>query len=323
MTDRHGPTCVAVINMKGGVGKTTVAALLGRYASMTLELKVLAVDLDPQANLSQAFMGGPRYSRFLNDRSPSIVEIFSGYRPPSPSTTSPGPLAMVSLQFERLPVPVGDEAVVAVAGEEGQLGTGRGLHPPDDEPHRGSVGLTFKGSVGGLGHIGGTVHPVGYGRPIRLGYGLDEIAQAFVLADGDGVADIHLAADGDDGVGIEAAVGPHRELTSGAGVAHPSHRLAQEVGSTPNSVGPALAQPGHQHVPGAGGHGQQRVIAPLAGIAVVSRPLLGQSVSLADGRIQVDGQGRVAGSGTGLPGACQQLAAHPVQLADVAPTEAA
>ena len=75
MTDRHGPTCVAVINMKGGVGKTTVAALLGRYASMTLGLKVLAVDLDPQANLSQAFMGGPRYSRFLNERSPSIVEI--------------------------------------------------------------------------------------------------------------------------------------------------------------------------------------------------------------------------------------------------------
>ena len=102
-----------------------------------------------------------------------------------------------------------------------------------------------------------TVHPVDgplapHGRPIRLGYGLDEIAQAFVLADGDGVADIHLAADGDDGVGIEAAVGPHRELTSGAGVAHPSHRLAQEVGgaATPNSVGPALAQPGHQHVVG-------------------------------------------------------------------------
>lgn len=94
MNDRHGPTCVAVINMKGGVGKTTVAALLGRYASLTLGLSVLAVDLDPQANLSQAFMGGPRYSRFLNDRSPSIVEIFEGYRPPSPNTTSSAPLAI-------------------------------------------------------------------------------------------------------------------------------------------------------------------------------------------------------------------------------------
>ena len=94
MNDRHSPTCVAVINMKGGVEKTTVAALLRRYASLTLGLNVLAVDLDPQANLSQAFMGGPRYSRFLNDRSPSIVEIFDGYRPPSPNTTSSAPLAI-------------------------------------------------------------------------------------------------------------------------------------------------------------------------------------------------------------------------------------
>ena len=34
----------------------------------------------------------------------------------------------------------------------------------------------------------------------RERFGPDQIAQAFVLADGDGVADIHLAADGDDGV---------------------------------------------------------------------------------------------------------------------------
>ena len=41
-----------------------------------------------------------------------------------------------------------------------------------------------------------------------LGYGLDDVPQAFVLADGDEVADIHLAADGYDGVSIEASVGP-------------------------------------------------------------------------------------------------------------------
>ena len=178
-----------------------------------------------------------------------------------------GVAAMVGLQFQGLPVPVGDEAVVAVAGEEGQLGTVRGLHPPDDEPHRRGIGLAPEGSVSGLGHVGGAVHPVRYGRPVSLGYRLDQVPQALVLAHGDGVADLRLAADGDDGVGIEAAVGPHRELAPGAGVAHPSHCLAQEVGGAPGSVGAALAQPGHQHVPGAGGHGQQRVIAPLAGIA--------------------------------------------------------
>ena len=99
------------------------------------------------------------------------------------------------------------------------------------------------------------------------------------------------------------------------------------MGSAPSGVGAALAQPGHQHVAGAGpsspGPGQQRVIAPLAGIAVVSRALLGQSIGLAAGGVQVDGERCVAGSRPGLPGPGQQLAAHPVQLADVAPPETA
>ena len=81
------PVCISVINMKGGVGKTTVAALLGRQASLA-GLKVLAIDLDPQANLSQAFMGG-QYRQFLADKRPSIVELFNGFRPPTPTKRSP------------------------------------------------------------------------------------------------------------------------------------------------------------------------------------------------------------------------------------------
>ena len=70
-----GPICISVINMKGGVGKTTIAALLARYAS-DRSRKVLAIDLDPQANLSQALMGERSYKRFLDDKAPSIVEVF-------------------------------------------------------------------------------------------------------------------------------------------------------------------------------------------------------------------------------------------------------
>ena len=66
---------------------------------------------------------------------------------------------------------------------------------------------------------------------------------------------------------VGAAVGPHRELLLGPSMAHPPHGLPQEVGGAPGGVGAALAQTGHQHVAGAGGHGQQRVIAPLAGVA--------------------------------------------------------
>lgn len=92
MTQAQGPVCVSVINMKGGVGKTTIASLLSRYASGTAHLNSLAVDLDPQANLSQSLMGDEMYRNFLDDDSPSIVELFHGYRPPTDSTPSPQPL---------------------------------------------------------------------------------------------------------------------------------------------------------------------------------------------------------------------------------------
>ena len=71
---------ISVINMKGGVGKTTIMALLCQKLSRSY--KVLAIDLDPQANLSQALMGEQGYRRFLDDQSPSVVEVFKGYQPP-------------------------------------------------------------------------------------------------------------------------------------------------------------------------------------------------------------------------------------------------
>ena len=80
---------ISVINMKGGVGKTTIATLLCR--GLAKSFKVLAIDLDPQANMSQALMGEDGYRRFLDDNSPSVVEVFKGYRPPG-SAPSPTPL---------------------------------------------------------------------------------------------------------------------------------------------------------------------------------------------------------------------------------------
>ena len=88
MTQSTGPICISVINMKGGVGKTTIAALLGRYASVFLGLDVLAIDLDPQANLSQAFMRDS-YKQFLDEKRPSIVELFRGHIPPRPEEPAP------------------------------------------------------------------------------------------------------------------------------------------------------------------------------------------------------------------------------------------
>jgi chromosome partitioning protein len=91
MARTNGPVVVCVINLKGGVGKSTICALLVRRAYLWEDLDVLAIDLDPQANLSQALMHAD-YNDFVRERRPSIVEIFHGYRPPTSRTTSPRPL---------------------------------------------------------------------------------------------------------------------------------------------------------------------------------------------------------------------------------------
>lgn len=91
MARKDGPTTICVINLKGGVGKSTITALLARRAFHDRQMDVLAIDLDPQANLSQGLMRGA-YNDFLRKRRPSIVEIFNGYAPPRAASKSPKPL---------------------------------------------------------------------------------------------------------------------------------------------------------------------------------------------------------------------------------------
>ena len=83
---------VSLINMKGGVGKTTLAAQISLAASAARR-KVLAVDLDPQANLSHSLMGATRYLGHLADFRPTVVQIFEQYSPAAktgaPSLVSP------------------------------------------------------------------------------------------------------------------------------------------------------------------------------------------------------------------------------------------
>lgn len=85
------PKVVCVINLKGGVGKSTISALLARYAYTTKKLDVLAIDLDPQANLSQGLMHED-YKTFLDQKQPSIVEVFNNYIPPTVTKRGPASL---------------------------------------------------------------------------------------------------------------------------------------------------------------------------------------------------------------------------------------
>ena len=67
---------VSFVNMKGGVGKSTLTANIGWYCAYYAKLRVLMVDLDPQFNLSQYILGNDRYKKHLEGQKPTVVDIF-------------------------------------------------------------------------------------------------------------------------------------------------------------------------------------------------------------------------------------------------------
>lgn len=82
-------TIVSLINMKGGVGKTTLSFNLSWYCAWQKNMKVLAVDLDPQANLSQYFMGAEVYLDYLDADKGTVIEIFEQFSAPKLKKGSP------------------------------------------------------------------------------------------------------------------------------------------------------------------------------------------------------------------------------------------
>jgi chromosome partitioning protein len=55
----------SLINMKGGVGKSTVCFNIAAYAAQKKNLKVLVVDLDPQSNVSTYLLGEGKYVAYI------------------------------------------------------------------------------------------------------------------------------------------------------------------------------------------------------------------------------------------------------------------
>ncbi len=69
---------ISLINMKGGVGKSTLAVNLAwQYAAYTKwKKKVLVIDLDPQFNASQYLLGAIQYQKILDAEKPTIWNVF-------------------------------------------------------------------------------------------------------------------------------------------------------------------------------------------------------------------------------------------------------
>lgn len=108
---------VTVMNMKGGVGKTTVsinvAGMITRMRPPGEPVKILAIDYDPQFNLSQAFLPAKTYFELEKQRKTSIsilldddsdlnpyqLQVPGSLKPPSVSTIATRVMTMKGGSF--------------------------------------------------------------------------------------------------------------------------------------------------------------------------------------------------------------------------------
>ncbi len=89
---------VSLINMKGGVGKSTLTVNLAWHFSFykNWNKKVLVVDLDPQFNASQYLLGVKEYENILKTKKPTIWDIFEqGTKTPGGTVSLPDPYTTI------------------------------------------------------------------------------------------------------------------------------------------------------------------------------------------------------------------------------------
>lgn len=79
---------IAFMNMKGGVGKTTLAVNVAYTLAEHLGKQILIVDADPQFNATQCLVDDDQYLKHINDQKRGTIrDIFIPRRPGAVSTT--------------------------------------------------------------------------------------------------------------------------------------------------------------------------------------------------------------------------------------------
>lgn len=67
---------ISFVNMKGGVGKTTLAVNVADFLAKRHSKKVLLVDMDPQFNATQCLMSSENYIEYLSHGGTTVVDVF-------------------------------------------------------------------------------------------------------------------------------------------------------------------------------------------------------------------------------------------------------
>lgn len=67
---------IAMINLKGGVGKTTTSVAVAEFLAAHYDKRVLVIDLDPQTNATVMLIGEEKW-KDLNDEGHTLATLFS------------------------------------------------------------------------------------------------------------------------------------------------------------------------------------------------------------------------------------------------------
>lgn len=69
---------ISMLNMKGGVGKTTMAVNIASCLAKLKDKRVLLIDLDPQYNATQYLVDLDRHPDFVDGKKPTVFDIMAG-----------------------------------------------------------------------------------------------------------------------------------------------------------------------------------------------------------------------------------------------------
>lgn len=68
---------VSFVNMKGGVGKTTLAVNVADFLTSRNSKRVLLIDVDPQFNATQCLLNGEDYIDYIKGGGTTVIDVFN------------------------------------------------------------------------------------------------------------------------------------------------------------------------------------------------------------------------------------------------------